>query len=109
MTTVYLVVGESRGNRGHLSKWPVAAYPEREAAELHVQAITARMPELAAAYELGRSSRREDWDAGEKVFREFSLDKDAADSVRYGDAAYSVVEVPLVRHPDEYIEAIGRQ
>lgn len=100
--TIYLVKGE-HGAYSDWTTWVICAYTEKEMAELHRDNANKRMAELAKL----------DYDEKERLETSNTIanvyDSKNGDRYYYGynEATYSVEEVKLFVHLDEYLEANG--
>lgn len=98
MQTLYVVVGET-GEYGDSREWFVAAYTDKERAEDHAKRATAAM-ERSKPHTLLYMERAR--------FKEtFPYDNDCQID-QLTRTTYSVAEIPLVAHVDEYIETFTR-
>ncbi len=89
--TIYLVKGEC-GDYSDWETWIVATYADKESAELHSNNANARNKEIGG----------EDRDVRGRYINQYDhLHPHNLESM------YSVVEVKLFTHPDEYLEAHG--
>ncbi len=84
---VYLVVG-STGEYSDHTQWNVAAYTDKEQADLHA----------AAANEAVKGAEDMDWEERQLLKEQATLD--AVMSISYTGTEYSVEEVPLFLHFD---------
>lgn len=107
---IYQVIGE-RGIYSDWTTWTVATYETREAAQLHIDLIV----EYLKAGPKEPSYGGEEYDAYEKYYQSCPWDyRTRADDENVNNheydyaAKYSIEEVILGRHPDEYLEELPR-
>lgn len=101
MTKVYVVVGMT-GEYEDRDAWNVAAYPDRDVAELHAKmANDGWIAERDRVYAL---EGYDFWgtDDKEEFLKTFPWDRGGLCS--YTDNVYKVIEVPFCLHPDQYID-----
>ena len=103
-THVYVVMGEDDSDDSEpVCDWCVAAYPDKETAELHARHANTHADFGNYPADPGdedESDRYERW------LDEYNPFDDAYQNGQVG-AYYYVVEVPLFLHPDAYLEQKG--
>ena len=108
---IYQVIGQ-RGAYSDWETWTVASYQTREAAQLHIDLI---VEYLKAGPKWPGTCYGEEYDAYEKYYQSCPWDyRTRADDENVNNheydyaAKYSIEEVILGRHPDEYLEELPR-
>jgi len=95
MRSIWFVIG-STGEYSDHSSWSVAAYTEEDTAKQHA--------ELANLYV--KDTKSLDWEERSDLSKHNPYDKDCR--IDYTGAEYTVQEIPLCLHVDDYQERITK-
>jgi hypothetical protein len=103
---VWLVVGE-KGEYSDFSTWDVAAYPEKDVAEIHARKANEEVERILALRESLDDDYEKEREAEKAGLMRNSFDPLYDSDVRWSQKpVYSAEEVLLCAHPDQFLDVV---